>query len=170
MVAIRTYKERAKKGGKQAITWVLVMDSRRAQIFTQDPEAVGPMLIPVITEPMQADPVEREMGRQALPRVFASTGKMRHAIEPHIDPTRESRKRFVHQVVGRLHEALEKKQFEQLIVVAPKKVIGELRPSLDGVGDKVIAEVPKDLTRVPLRALAVYLSENNLLRGPIGAA
>lgn len=147
----------------KSVVWVLLMDSRRAQLFKKDLDAIAPMLVPILKKSLTAEPVKREMGRHRLGRVFESMSSARHMLEPHANQRDETRKRFVHKIAAYLHEALEQKQFNELILIAPKKLVGEMRSTLGGAGHTVIAEVPKDLTRAPLNGLSLYLAEQGLI-------
>lgn len=161
MNTIKRYRDHEKHGHLPAKIWVLVMDSERAQFFTKDPDALEPMLIPVNPVPMTASPLEKEK-RSDPGRVYESVGHQRHAVEQ-MNPREEKRKRFVQKVAASLHQALEQKDFDELIIVAPNKVLGTLRPLLDGAGHHVTAEIGKDLTRAPLKALSLYLAEQHLI-------
>jgi protein required for attachment to host cells len=75
---------------------------------------------------------------------------LRHAIEPKHDHHKMEKHRFT-QAIGRyLERALSRHEFDDLIIVAPRRSLGELRTVLpDQVKARVQAEVPKDLTRQP---------------------
>ncbi|MDE2620949.1 MAG: host attachment protein [Sphingomonadales bacterium] len=58
-------------------------------------------------------------------------------------------------ILGRLAQAAD---FDELIVVAPPKALAELRDCFDGpVRRKVVAEVPKDLTKHPVGEITAIL-------------
>ena len=65
---------------------------------------------------------------------------------------------FAEQLADQLHQYVEAKDFDRLVLVAPPTMLGYLRKSLGSdVTAKLIAEVDKDLTKVPNEDLATHL-------------
>lgn len=149
-------------GRNHPVTWVLVSDARQARIYVRA-RGDQAMLIPV-GEALEAAPSRQEPGRHALGRVFESKSAARHMVEPHIGLKEETRQRFVQEVIGKLEIAWEQRAFDRLILIAPPKVLGDLRKELpDEIAQTVIAEVGKELTHAPLQALTLYLGNYGLL-------
>jgi protein required for attachment to host cells len=62
-------------------------------------------------------------------------------------------------IAALLYEMEHAQQFEELVVVAPPKMLGDLRAALHPeVAQCVVAEVPKDLTSHPIPELTRLLS------------
>jgi protein required for attachment to host cells len=63
------------------------------------------------------------------------------------------------EVAEELYRSAHVNGFEELVVVAPPKVLGNLRAAFHKeVADRVVAEVPKDLTSHPVPEVARLLS------------
>ena len=79
-------------------------------------------------------------------------------MEPPTDPQRYAKYAFARELAERLEEAAHGHRFDRLVLVAAPKTLGDLRELLpDPVKTKVVAEIDKDLTGVPLRDLPKHL-------------
>jgi protein required for attachment to host cells len=64
------------------------------------------------------------------------------------------------KIASQINIAYQNKSFERLALVAPPKLLGELKKQLDeSVLKSVVAELPKDITHYQGRDLAVHLSQ-----------
>lgn len=160
---LKLYPKHKKLNGRRPpVTWVVVADAKEARTYVRTRNH-APILIPV-GNVLKATPVERETGRHALGRVFESKGSARHMAEPSIDIKQETRRRFAQEIAEKLEECWEQQSFDRLILIAPSKMIGDLRKGLaNGVKHVIVAEIHKDLTRAPLQALAFYLGNHGLI-------
>jgi protein required for attachment to host cells len=78
----------------------------------------------------------------------------RHTVASHIDIRDEIKENFAQSIAWRLREAQKQSGFDELIVVAPHRMLGELKKSFgQALGRSVTAEIPKDLTRADRREL-----------------
>ena len=67
--------------------------------------------------------------------------------------------KFASEIAATLYEMEHSQKFDELVVVAPPKMLGDLRAAFHPeVADCVVAEVPKDLTAHPVPELAKVLS------------
>jgi protein required for attachment to host cells len=67
--------------------------------------------------------------------------------------------RFARDIAGKLYELAHAGRFEQLLIVSPPKALGALRQALHAeVLRRVIAEIPKELARVPVAAMKEQLA------------
>ena len=83
---------------------------------------------------------------------------MRHAIEPRTDPHKEAERKFSLELAQMLDKELASNKFEKLIVVAPPVMLGDLRKALSKrVGSAVVAEIAKDLTKIPEKEIVEHL-------------
>ena len=147
------------------VTWIVIADGKQAFIYTpqriekQIPLArtgkhqhytdhTGWILLPVLDKPLRAESVdEYEMGRDQLGRVFESATTARHMCQPRMDPRQEVKLNLMKTLAVELNKAHGKKLFEQLVLVAPSKMLGELKKRLKApVQSCVVATLPKDLT------------------------
>jgi protein required for attachment to host cells len=139
-------------------TWVVVADGARARILAGDPAAGDlELAMPELTgrgREKGADLMADRPGRS----VDSSHVGDRHAMEPPTDPKEVEKQRFVRQLADRLAEALAEGRFGRLVLVAPPRVLGELRAVLaEKVRATIVREVDKDLTWVPVHELPGHL-------------
>ncbi|WP_299437039.1 host attachment protein [uncultured Rhodospira sp.] len=130
-------------------TWVLVADAQRARLF--EVEAGGRRLgRSPLWETSTDVPPSREITSDRPGRTFDSGGEGRHAHEAPTDPQRLEKYRFARTVAEALGDGQRREQFARLIVVAPPKMLGDLRHELtDAVQQRVVAEYDKDLSKLP---------------------
>jgi len=150
---------------KSPVTWILVADSRKAQVYTRErvekliplerrsrrnqfAEIIAHEPIPVSDMKWEAESASRyEVGRNATGMVFESASTARHMSEPHINVRDEIRGHFARTIADHLDRARGEKLFDRLVLVAPPKMMGELKKCLSAKVLKAIAaEMPKDLT------------------------
>ncbi|MCX7629182.1 MAG: host attachment protein [Geminicoccaceae bacterium] len=140
--------------------WVVVADGARARIFQGDPRVGGLEL--VMPELLGRG---REKGCELLAdrpgrSVDSSHVGNRHAMEPSTDPKEVEKLRFARELAEKLEEANNAGRFARLMLVAPPKMMGELRELLsERVKEKVVREVEKDLTWVSVHELPEHLRE-----------
>jgi protein required for attachment to host cells len=90
--------------------------------------------------------------------ISSSSGGPRHAIEPHHDYHKLEKHKFTIGVAKALEKAFEEDRFDQLVLVAPSRSLGELRTVLsDQVRSHVVHELAKDLTKHPADTLWAHL-------------
>jgi hypothetical protein len=158
--------------------WFLVADGAGAQVYVRErvkaripmgrrtkhrhyEEKVEPELVPVSGMRWEAQsPEEYQIGNNLLGRVFESVGPARHMGEPHVDIREDLKLRFMRTIASQLHVAAQQKSFDQLVLIAPPKLLGELKKQLDeSVLSHVVAELPKEMTRYTGLELAEKLEE-----------
>jgi protein required for attachment to host cells len=136
---------------------VLVGDGRKA-LFLRN--RGNPQRVELITERVleQKNPPTREQGTDQPGRYLGSDGVSRSAMEE-TDWHQLAEQRFAVEVAEELYRSAHVNGFEELVVVAPPKVLGNLRAAFHKeVADRVVAEVPKDLTSHPVPEVARLLS------------
>ena len=90
---------------------------------------------------------------------MSSVGHQRHAITPRQDPHQALETSFAIQIAARLDSALKNDSYDRLVLVAPAHMLGDLRGAVTPEVRKVIlAEVSKDLTKVPNSEIAGHLA------------
>jgi protein required for attachment to host cells len=138
---------------------VLVGDGRKA-LFLRNKGT--PLHIKFVTERVleQDNPPTREQGTDRPGRKPGSDGTSRSAIEE-TDWHQLAEDRFAEEIAEALYRKAHVHAFEQLVIVAPPKVLGNLRASLhEEVTARLVAEVPKDLTGHPLPEIARHLTQS----------
>ncbi len=125
--------------------WVLVGDGRKALFLRNEGDAD---LLDLRRASVRLDdnPATREQGTDAPGRSINSVGGARSAVEA-TDWHDLAEHRFAESVAAEIDEAVRTGQCREITLVAPPKVLGDLRKSLHGETLKhVMGEVAKDLT------------------------
>jgi protein required for attachment to host cells len=140
-------------------TWFLVADGSRARlVFESGNDATGSELV---------YRAERRRMREAISgppgRSFASVGRRRSAMQAHSDPVREDEREFAAMLAKVLDDQLKAGGYDHVVIAAAPRMLGEIRRVLSGdVVERVLAELPKDLTKqtiAGLRAMATEIRE-----------
>lgn len=145
---------------RRKTTWVLVADGARARMLLAKGRGQG--LEPVAeAEWRPSREPTRELGTDKPGRAFESASPgLRHAMEPKVAWQRFEKARFAREVAEMLAEAARREAFDAIVIVAPPQALGDLRAILDAaVAARITAEIPKDLTNVPLHDLPRHLAE-----------
>jgi protein required for attachment to host cells len=131
---------------------VLVADGRKS-LFLRN-EGDGELLNLVVEDQRaHADLKDSDLKSDAPGRSFASVGSRRSAIEE-TDYHQQEEDRFAADTAALLSKRAHAKGFEQLIIIAPPRTLGELRRHYDkAVESRIVAEVDKDLVNHPIDKL-----------------
>lgn len=143
---------------KKKTTWVLLADGARARIVrltnTKDENQVEDLVFEIDHKQLG------EIMSDRPGRSFASAGKRRSALEYHSEPEKEQEARFAETLVAELEQRFLAHEFQRLAIVAEPRMLGVLRqkfpPTLQ---QAIVAEVAKDLTKVPRHELAEAISQ-----------
>jgi protein required for attachment to host cells len=132
---------------------VLVGDGRNARFLRNKGTPRNPEFI-IEREVNQVNPPTREQGTDRPGRKSGIDGVSRSAIEE-TDWHQRAEQQFAAEIAETLYEMEHAHKFEELVVVAPPKMLGDLRAAFHPeVTRCVVAEVPKNLTAQPVRELA----------------
>jgi len=138
-------------------TWILIADGGRARVL--EATGIGHGLHEV--DASEADnpvPPTHELGRAPPGRVYESVGHQRHAVAPRKDLHQAVETSFAGQIAARLDSALKRDAYDRLVLVAPAHMLGDLRKAITPeMREVVLAEVAKDLTKVPNDEVASHL-------------
>ncbi|MBX7146345.1 MAG: host attachment protein [Alphaproteobacteria bacterium] len=154
--------------------WVLVADGKQAQIYTltvqerhiphkggvkNSEELLEQNIIPIENMKWHADsPAMYDIGRNATGMVHESVGSARHMGEPRIDVRKEVKQNFAVTLTTHLNQEILQQKFDQLIIIAPPEMLGELRKGFsDLVQKNIIAELPKGFTKLDHKTLFEHL-------------
>jgi protein required for attachment to host cells len=124
---------------------VLVGDGRKA-LFLRN--RGNPAQVDLVAERVleQDNPPTREQGSDRPGRAHGTDGHARSAMEE-TDWHQLAEDRFADDIADALYRMAHANQFDELVVVAPPKVLGILRGAWHKeVASRIVAEVPKDLT------------------------
>ena len=138
-------------------TWIVIADGAHVSVVQCVPGDA--QLIDVDDMHLAAElPPSRELVSDRPGRSFESQGRTRHAKEGRSDPHRELKRSFAKSIATRLKAKLDEKRYEHLILIAPPVTLGDLRSALHRqVRDRVRAELPQDLVKLPPRKLRRHL-------------
>jgi protein required for attachment to host cells len=103
-------------------------------------------------------PPTRELGTDRPARSFESQGRTRHAKEERTDLHRELKRGFAKRIAGLLRSKLAEGRYQHLILIAPPVTLGDLRAAFGkAVRERIRAELPQDLVKMPTRNLRRHL-------------
>ncbi len=130
-------------------TLIVVADSARARFFNPSPGGNG------LNSSKQVDLVRpesraktRDLKSDKPGRAFAHAGgNRRGALEPPHDYKKVEKHRFTLELAHAINASLEHHEFDQMVLVAPHRTLGELRKLLpQRVLNLVVREIGKDFT------------------------
>ena len=133
-------------------SFVMVADGKKMLFFRNEGDSEFPNLV-VERKQEHEDPADRELKSDAPGRAFSSVGAGRSAMEE-ADFHQIGEARFAAEAAELLKARALGNAFESLVVVAPPKTLGELRKHYHKeVEKRLVAEVPKDLTKMPVEEI-----------------
>ena len=125
--------------------WVFVGDGQKALFLINEGDEKFPNLRRLSAEEHR-DPPTREQGSDAPGRAYSSVGEARSAVGQ-TDWHELEKERFAVSIADRINKAAQSGAFNQLVVVAPPKILGDLRRAFSTETEsKIVAEIDKDLT------------------------
>ena len=125
-------------------TWIVVAESARARIFALSGTAGKLQEIADLSH-SESRLHDRELTSDLPGRTFDNHGQ-RHAMEQASDPHDQEAQAFATQIARHIDGGWREGSFGSLVLVAPPKFLGRLRPMLSKPArDAVIAELAKNL-------------------------
>ena len=142
-------------------TLIVVADGARARFFLPAEKAsrLRSARLPDMVSPASRLHA-RDLKSDKPGRGFSARGDVRRsAFEPPHDYHKLEKHRFSLELAHALDRACERREFDQFVLVAPHRSLGELRKLLSGrVRKAVRCEVARDLTNETLPSLWRHLS------------
>lgn len=133
-------------------TWVLVADGEKALFLRNDLDAVNPDLN-VHHQRSQENPADRDQST-SRPGRMPDTGTGQRSALDETDWHQLAKERFADELAGILYKRVHSGEIERLVIVAPPRVLGEMRQKMHKeVADIVVAEIPKTLTNHPVERI-----------------
>lgn len=145
---------------KRKTTWIVIVDGGRGHIVRRREDAQGFEIVAHFKSP-EAHLPSRALGsdRPGRVRESSSANAAHHAVEPREDPHQALKAAFIDKVAEHLNRAEGSGAFDQLVLIAPPRRLGELRDHLGArTAAKVAASFGKDLTKLPLAELEQHLA------------
>jgi protein required for attachment to host cells len=126
--------------------WVFVGDGQKALFLINEGDEKFPNLrrLAVLENP---DPPTHEQGSDAPGRAYGSVGQIRSSVGE-TDWHELQKERFAVSIAEQINKAAMSNAFSQMVIVAPAKILGDLRREFTKETEsKIVAEIGKDLTR-----------------------
>ena len=140
--------------------WILVADGEKAWFL----ENIGDERnynFSVVRKEEQDNPANSEQGTDAPGRFNEGPSVQRSALKT-IDWHQLNKVRFAAELSELLYLRAHAGRFQEIALVAPPQILGVLRQELHSeVTEKVVAEIPKTLTNVPVDEIEKHV-ENAL--------
>lgn len=135
---------RLRRGG-----WVLIADGEKA-LFLENAGTPDKPDLTVFREFQQENPATADQGSDRPGRLSDGGPDHKSAVEE-TDWHRIAKERFAGEIAAKLDGYAAANRFEQLVLVAPPLVLGELRKNLGKqAASRIIQEVAKDFTKHPV--------------------
>jgi protein required for attachment to host cells len=126
--------------------WILIGDGKKALLLHNEGDATLLNLLRLSVK-TQENPPTSAQGTDKPGRTFSSVGQGRSSYEP-TDWHELEEARFASEIAAGINASAHNHEFKRLIVVAPPKILGELRREFSPEAQKKIgAEINKDLTK-----------------------
>ena len=127
---------------------IIIADGEHAR-FVQ-PDADNTLRTVSSLDSASAHQRSRDIGTDRPGRAFESGTTARHAVGPRHDLHAMEQERFVRLVGEQINAASGRDEFDELLLVAPPRVLHELREALDAVTrTKLVGTLEKDLVKTP---------------------
>ncbi|MBB3591923.1 protein required for attachment to host cells [Rhizobium sp. BK529] len=138
-------------------SWVVVCDGAKALILQNagDAELMNLQVRETLTQPNQPT---REIGTDRPGRSYAPDGTSGSAMEE-TNWQDQAEEEFLKEVAEKLDELVHEKEASRIVLVAPPRALGALRPNLSAEAQAAIsAEVAKDYTNLPVDEIERHLA------------
>jgi protein required for attachment to host cells len=142
---------------KQAKIWYVIADGGRARFVERDENGAFRTVVSFVASELHER--SHDLGLDRPARTKESASPARHAIEPRRDLHQAAKEDFVKLVAEQLDEERGRDQFDRLVLIAPPRVLTELKEKLSKpTAEIVIGDLQKDLTKVPDHDLTEHLA------------
>ena len=146
-------------------TLVLVTDGRK-MLFLRNEGDEEHMNLEVEQKKRRDDAPDRELGTDEAGSMFQSGSPGRSSYEE-TDFHQLEEDRWVHEAADIVNSRALKNDFEQLVIIAPPKALGELRPKLHKETDKrTILQIDKEMTNQPLKEIEELIDGETAKESP----
>ncbi|WP_083100702.1 host attachment protein [Pseudophaeobacter leonis] len=137
-------------------SWVLVADGQKA-LFLRNAGDMKDYDLRVVWHQETENPPSVAQGSDRAGRANSVPGMRRAALQD-TDWHQLSEDHYVKEIAAILNRAAQDGAFDEIVIVAPPKALGDLRVEIspDAV-KKVIAEIPKTLTNHPIEKIESLL-------------
>ena len=138
-------------------TWVLIADGEKALFLRNKTDEDDPNL-DVRDKDTQDNPKDIDQSANR-PGRMPDTGNSQRSAMDDTDWHELAKDRFAADLADKLYERVHSGKMDRLVLVAPPKILGELRKSLHKeVSDRVVGEIDKTLTNHPVDEIEELVS------------
>jgi len=138
-------------------TWVMVADAARAHFFASAGHDILPVDGATLENPA-AHGHSRDLVSDRPGRTVESVGGAHHAEEPRMDPHRAAKADFAKRVADYAEKNALANKFDDLVIVAPPQMLGDLRACLgQHAAARLAGTAHKDLMKIPPAELKAHL-------------
>lgn len=143
----------------EPLTWILTADGQHARTWEWKNADVSLALVAdLISSADSASSFSRDLKSDKPGRSFSSMGARRSAMESAHDPHELEKTKFAAKLADALDTALRQGRFRRLVVIAPPRMLGDLRNHFSKqLAEAVIGEVDKDLMKSETSALLYHV-------------
>ena len=146
-------------------TLVLVTDGRK-MLFLRNEGDAEHMNLQVESKRRRDDSSESELGTDEPGSTFSSGSPARSSYEE-TDFHQLEEDRWVHEAADLVNSRALKNEFDQLVIIAPPKALGELRPKLHKETEKrCILQIDKEMTNQPLKDIEALIEGETAKEAP----
>ncbi|HTP82696.1 MAG TPA: host attachment protein [Alphaproteobacteria bacterium] len=138
-------------------TWVMIADAACARFFMTEGHDILPVDGAVLENPA-AHGHSRDLVSDRPGRTIESVGGAHHAQEPRTDPHRAAKADFAKRVADYVETNAAANKFDDLVMVAPPQMLGDLRGALGRQASARLAgTAAKDLMKIPAAEMKAHL-------------
>jgi protein required for attachment to host cells len=129
--------------------WIVVCDGRKA-LFTVNAGDAQYLNLKVVEERESPSPATREQGSDRPGRTHQSVGPARSSVGQ-TDWHDQDEREFVRSVADRINKAVQGGEVKGLVIVAPPRALGVLKPLLSTAANGVLnGSLDKDYAHMPV--------------------
>lgn len=141
---------------KEITHWVVVANAHQAKIFSKIAnKKSSPFLL---IKEMKAD---LDSNHEKSGTGFSSAGGIRHGMDPHTDRRQVGKEKFAREIEKVLAQALNEKQYENLVLVISPSMAGAIESVFDkNLQNVVVNRLNKDIAEYSAQEAIEYLAEN----------
>ncbi len=144
---------------KPFTTWILIANGARARVLEHKGLGSGVSAIKGM-DYSQIALSSSEIMSDKPGRAFSTAGTSRSAMQSPTDPVAKREADFAQMLADVLDDKFSKKAFDRLVIFAAPKAMGDIRDALsEATKTAVLAEIPKDLTKVPNDEIDKHLKD-----------
>ena len=139
--------------------WILVANQSEARIYIVE-KPRGPLVEVGRLEHRAGQSRAGEMQSDRPGRAFERVGRVRHAMEPEVDPKEQEATKFAKEISHYLESGQQHGRFDRLVLVAAPHFLGLLRKALSPPTAKhVTQEIAKNLVQYDAEGIREHLPE-----------